>query len=302
MLRLPKTDIPFLRYYKGALVISGLALAAGVFGVWKHQGLNPGIDFTGGLELQARFEKDIEIAKVRGALPEGEFSEVTVQTMGTEANREFLIKLKGSQQEVGEVLRKIEDKLTAAVPDNRLEIRRAETVGPAVGKELKRKGILAFIFANVGILVYLAFRFHWAFGVGAVLALVHDGLISGGWLVLFGYETTITSIAAVLTVIGYSVNDTIVIYDRVREDLHKYRKDPLDVIINRAVNETLPRTILTSLTVLFVAATLYIFGGSAVESFGFAMVVGTVSGTFSTIFIASPVLLVWRKRIAPGRK
>lgn len=297
MIRIPVTSFDFLKRAKFAWAISFLALAASIGGVVLRGGLNPGIDFTGGIELQVRFENGITIGDVRTALEGKGFEGLSVQTIGTADSREFLIKLKGTESEVNAALRRAEDTLQSAFSENPFEVRRANTVGPKVGEDLTRKGILAFVLGNLGILVYLAFRFHWTFGVGAVAALIHDGIIAQGAIVLAGYETNITTIAAVLTVIGFSVNDTIVLYDRIRENLRKYRRDTLDVIINRSANETLPRTILTSLTVLFVVVTLFLFGGSAVEDFAFAMIFGVIFGTLSTIFIASPILLVWRKRI-----
>ncbi|MBI2059277.1 MAG: protein translocase subunit SecF [Nitrospirae bacterium] len=298
MVSFPKTSIDFVKRTRICLVFSGLAIAAAFGGVGLRNGLNPGIDFTGGIELQIRFEKSIGIGDVRSKLGVAGLPELSVQTIASEHGSEFLLKMKGAAGDVETSLDKVESALQAGFPEAPYEVRRTETVGPKVGRDLSRKGALAFIFANVGILIYLAFRFHWVFGLGAVVALIHDALITGGALLLGGFETNITTIAAILTVIGFSVNDTIVVYDRIRENMRKLRKDPMETIINKSVNETLSRTVLTSLTVFFVSATLYFFGGQAVKDFSFAMLVGVITGTYSSVFIASPILLVWKKRIA----
>lgn len=298
MFSFPKTNFDFVKRMNLCVVLSILVIVGLLVAGVGRRGLNPGIDFTGGIELQVRFDKPVGIGDIRAKLQTAGLTELSAQTIASEHGAEFLIKMKGTASDVEASLGKVESALKAGFPEAPYEIRRTETVGPKVGKDLTRKGILAFVFANVGILIYLAFRFHWVFGIGAVIALFHDAVVTGGALIAAGFETNVTTLAAILTVIGFSVNDTIVIYDRIRENLRKLRKDPLDVIINKSVNEMLSRTALTSLTVFFVSATLFVFGGQAVKDFAFAMLVGVVTGTYSTVFIASPILLVWKKRIA----
>ena len=178
---------------------------------------------------------------------------------------------------------------------------RNEYVGPAVGADLRERGLLAMIFANLGILVYATFRFKFRYGLGAVAALVHDALITSGVFALTGREVNLTVLAAILTIIGFSVNDTIVIFDRVRENLRSVRRRSLAEVMNLSVNQTLGRTMLTSLTVLLVVVALFFYGGEVINNFAFAMLVGLVSGTYSTVFIAAPVVLAWEALVAKRR-
>jgi preprotein translocase subunit SecF len=269
--------------------------------VFFHGGLKYGVDFAGGILLQIKFSKIVDISEVRNALEAIGSKEAMVQKFGGE--NEFLIRVEKASGDLEEMSRKIQSSLQGQFKDNALEIRRAEVVGPKVGRDLKEKAIWATVLSFLAILVYVAFRFRQiSYGLGGIVALVHDIIITFGAISLFGLEFSLPLLAVILTIIGFSINDTIVIFDRVREDVKKMRKDSLETIFNTSINECLGRTILTSGTVMMVVLILFFFGGPVIHDFTTALIVGLISGTYSTIYVASPVVIFWHNHITVKRK
>lgn len=283
-------NIDFMGYRRPALIFSAaLILLAALMLIVR--GLNFGIDFTGGTLIEVGYENDVQLSSVRQALTEGGFAGAAVQRFGTP--RDVLIRLAPTNQ--GETVEaKLSDRVVealSAAADNKLELRRVEFVGPQVGDELTEDGALAVLVALLAILVYVALRFEWRFAVGAVAALAHDVILTVGLFALLQIQFDLPVLAAVLAVIGYSLNDTIVIFDRIRENFRKKRKGaPVD-IVNVSLNETLSRTIMTSLTTLMVLLALFILGGENVSGFALALIFGVVVGTYSTIYMATAIAL-----------
>ncbi len=281
------TKIPVMqmrRYFIGISLIAVLVAIA----VLYFKGLNFGIDFKGGtlVEIQ-RKSGDIDMADLRAKL--GALGVGDVQIQGLDATTDALIRVEeqpGGETAQQDAAKKVEDALGEDI-----EIRRIEVVGPAVSGELKQAGIIAVSFAIIGILLYIWFRFEWQFGVAAILALFHDILITIGMLALLNFEFGLTEVAALLTLAGYSINDTVVVFDRIRENLRRYKKMPLIELLNLSINETLSRTILTASTTFLAVLALYVFGTEVIRGFSFTMLFGILIGTWSSIFIASPFLL-----------
>ncbi|NPA11612.1 MAG: protein translocase subunit SecF [Epsilonproteobacteria bacterium] len=268
--------------------ISLLLIALSLFSIFT-KGFNWGIDFKGGIEIQVKFDKPVSISDVRKYVAK-EFKGANITTFG--APNEILIRLNVSsvdsnvQKSLGSEIKKL------LKPLGNVDIRRVDIVGAKVGNELKEKGLKALAFAIAGILIYVAFRFEWRFAVASVLALMHDTIISMGAVSAFSVEVNLDVLAAVLTIMGYSLNDTIVVFDRIREEVRESKITSLSELINIAVSKTLSRTTLTSLTTFFVVLTLFLFGGEIIKPFSFTLLVGIIVGTYSSIFIASP-LLIW---------
>jgi preprotein translocase subunit SecF len=252
------------------------------------KGFNWGIDFKGGTVVQVRFENKAPLAQIRELLAK-KYEGVSVTNFGSdkEVIIKFPVKVKNSvTKDMGDTIAKI------LKPLGKFEVRRVDIVGAKVGGELTEKGIKALAFAIIGILIYVAFRFEWTFAVASVLALVHDITISLGFVSLFNIDVNLDVLAALLTILGYSLNDTIVVFDRIREEIVTTKERDLASLINSSVSKTLSRTTLTSLTTFFVVLTLFLFGGDIIKPFSFTLLVGVVVGTYSSIFIASP-LLIW---------
>lgn len=291
----PRIDFMGKRWL--GFIVSGFLTVASL-GLTFAGDLNWGIDFTGGLLLEVRTEQAADLGKMRHALAEKGLGEVSLQNFGD--NRTVLIRIQvneeGRQQEVNSKVKE----LLAADYGAGIEYRKQDYVGPTVGKELVRAGVLAVIFSFLSILVYVWFRFEWQFGFGAILALIHDTIMMVGFFVATGYEFGLTAVAAVLTIIGYSINDSVVIYDRIRENMRKYKKMPMMELLNFSVNETLSRTILTSVTTLLAAASLAVFGGEALRGFALSLVFGILVGTYSSIYISAPVLMYLKLREEEG--
>ncbi|MHA7834456.1 MAG: protein translocase subunit SecF [Algiphilus sp.] len=279
-------NIDFMRVRRPAGMVSILLLIASIV-LLATRGLNPGIDFKGGVLVELGYEQPVELSSVREALSEAQLGSASVQYFGTQTD--VLVRM--APDETADAAT-ISDRILAALRTvgQDPEMRRVEFVGAAVGDELAIDGALAALFALIGILIYVAFRFEWKFAVGAIAATSHDAIIVLGWFSLLGLEFDLTVLAAVLATIGYSLNDTIVVYDRVRERfLDLRRSEPVDVI-NSAVNQTLARTIVTSGTTLFVLLALFFLGGTVVHNFSTALIVGILVGTYSSIFVASGLL------------
>jgi len=290
----PDTHIDFIGKRKYALIISTIAILISFGSIFFHSGLKYGVDFAGGILLQIKFSKSVDISEVRNALEATGSKEAMVQKFGGE--NEFLIRIEKSSEELETLSKNIQSSLQEKFKDKPLEVRRAEVVGPKVGKDLKRKALWAVGLSFAAILVYVAFRFHtFSYGLGGIVALVHDVIVTYGAISLFELEYSLSLLAVILTIIGFSINDTIVIFDRVRENIKKMRKDNLETIMNVSINETLGRTILTTGTVMMVVLILFFFGGAVIHDFAKAMIVGLVTGTYSTVYIASPVVLLWNR-------
>ena len=291
------THYDFLRWRWHALVLSLAINVAGIM-VIASRGLQLGVEFEGGTSVIAQFEQAPSIQTVRGAL-DSTFGgqNVIVQTYGDPDARQVMIRVPevGAAEgaELSSAATAVEDALRQANIGT-FEVIGTEIVGPAVGAELRSKGILATVGALGGILLYLTFRYQLSFAMGAVVATVHDLLVVLTFLAIFRYDFTLNVIAGILTVAGYSSNDTIVVFDRVRENLRSMRRDSLKHVINVAVNQTLGRTVITSGTTLLSAVALFLFGGEVLRGFAFTLIVGIITGTYSTVFIAAAIVTLWR--------
>ena len=295
------THLDFMQHRKPAMVVS-IVLILISLGAVLLQGLKLGIDFTGGTLLEVGFEQPADLTQVRSVLDQEGFGDATVQLFGTP--QDVLIRLAPKDEESSAQL---SDKAFAALDGaiGGADLRRVEFVGPQVGDELTEDGGLAVLYAMFGILIYVALRFEYRFSLGAVIALVHDVIITIGIFALFQIEFDLPVLAAVLAVIGYSLNDTIVVYDRIRENFRKMRKGTVLDIINRSLNQTLSRTIVTSGTTLLVLLALFFLGGEIIRGFALALIVGVVVGTYSSIYVASTSIVmlgVSRTDLLPVKK
>jgi preprotein translocase subunit SecF len=288
----PDINLDFVGKRRIAVIFSVLLILIGIGSLVAKGGPNYGIDFAGGVLVQVKFQEETNAADIKKALKPMDLQGLTVQRFGDETN-EYLLRAQNSSAELEGLARQINNTLEETYGKGKVEIRRVEMVGPQVGKDLREKGLLAILYAMIGILIYVSWRFEFRFAVGAILALVHDVLITLGAFSLTNREIDLPIIAAFLAIIGYSLNDTIIVYDRIRENMGKHAKEGFSAIVNRSVNETLSRTILTSGTTLLVVLALFIFGGGVIHNFAFALLVGIIVGTYSSIFIASPLLIFW---------
>jgi len=281
-----KPNLNFIGKQNIFFIISALFLVLSI-GSFLTRSLNYGIDFQGGIMIEIRTTQPGNLAQMRSLLSDLKLGEISLQEFGEPTD--FLIRIQ--KQDGGEeAQQKAVEKVKASLPPD-VEYRRTEFVGPKVSDELFRDGILAVIFAIIGILAYIWFRFEWQFGLGAIIALCHDVLTTVGIFSLTGLEFNLSTVAAILTIAGYSINDTVVVYDRVRENLRKYKSMPLTALLNNSINETLSRTIMTSLTTLLALGSLYILGGEVIRGFSFGMIWGVLVGTYSSVFLAVPLLL-----------
>ena len=281
------THIPFTHWRKWSFALSGAAIVLSLL-LYVAQGLNFGIDFRGGTLIEIQTPGPANIAELRSKISRLGLGDVQIQEFG--APNEVLIRIE--QQPGGEkAQQQVVAKVRAALGDS-VEYRRTEVVGPTVSAELKRDGTIAVLVAILAVLIYIWFRFEWQFSIGAVAALVHDVILTIGVFSLLQLEFNLSIIAALLTIVGYSLNDTVVVYDRIRENLRRYKKKPLAELLDQSINQTLSRTILTSVTTLLALFALFIFGTEVIRGFTFAMIWGVVVGTYSSIFIASPILMV----------
>lgn len=299
----PGTKFPFTRYRKIAFLISTVLNAAVLIALFV-KGPNLGVDFAGGTIIQVKFHQKLTIPEIRNALDKVNLGSGVIQDFGEPGSNEYLIRLEKTDTEIGALGEQVKKVLAEKFGADKLEVRRIESVGPQIGEDLRFRGTMSVIVATImmGIYIWIRFggafgaRFGLLFGAGAVIALIHDVLVTVGALMLANYEFDLTVVAALLTIVGFSVNDTVVICDRIRENLRKIKRETLESIINTSINETLSRTILTTGTALLVLASLYFLGGEVIKPFAFALLVGFISGVYSTIFIASPVILLWESR------
>jgi len=277
----------------GILSLVVLALAIGLI---LTKGFNYGIDFAGGTLVQVQYEGKAPIKEIRSAISQDEnYESATVTYFGSDD--EVVIRTKTSSEALGE---DVGDQMRTLLKDTgKFEVRRVDMVGAKVGSELREKGLMAMLLAIIGILIYVSFRFEWRFAVASVMALIHDVTIAMGAVVLFNIEVNLDTLAALLTILGYSLNDTIIVFDRIREGIRTIKNPDLGDIIDESVTRTLSRTTLTSLTTFFVVFTLWMFGGEIIHGFGFTLLVGIIVGTYSSIFVASPILM-WLKFSVSG--
>jgi preprotein translocase subunit SecF len=299
----PGTHIPFIRYRYVAAILSTVVNLA-VLAILLTRGPILGVDFAGGTLVHLKLQHRVSIPELRAVLAPVGLGNSVIQDFGQDGANEYLVRVEKPGSELGALGDAIRQPLAHKFGTNGFEIRRIESVGPKVGSDLRKRGTWSVIAATIVMGAYIWFRFAFSFGsrfgflfgLGAVIALIHDVLVSVGALLVAQYEFDLTIVAALLTIVGFSVNDTVVICDRIRENLRKNRRASLESVINASINECLSRTILTTGTALMTLFSLFLLGGGVIRPFAFTLVVGFISGVYSTIFIASPVILLWEKR------
>ena len=290
------TSYDFLRWRWHAIALSWIIILAGAVMFWT-KGLPLGVEFAGGTVVITQFDQPVSVQQVRSALDKSFGQDLKVQTFGDPAQHQVMVQVPQVGAEAGGSLGATRTQVETALKQANLgglKVVGTEIVGPAVGAELRDRGLWATALSLIGILAYLAFRFQFSFGVGAVVATIHDLLITMAFLIFFRYDMSLNVIAAILTMTGFSTNDTIVIFDRIRENLRGMRRDSLNHVINISINQTLRRTIITSGLVLLTALALFFFGGDVLHGFAFTMIVGIITGTYSSVFIAAAIVSFWR--------
>jgi len=303
MALLQNANYDFIKWRWHALALSTVVIVAGLaYGI--SRGIPLGIDFSGGTIMVVQFEQPISDDQVRQAIVAAIPGEQVIQSYGDPADNQKVIRLPQLIEEQGSAL----DQNARAVVDalnkanlGKIDVISQDLVGPVIGADLQRRGIYAMIASIVGITIYIGLRFRFAFAIGAIAATFHDILVALAFLFFFGYDLSLNVVAAILTITGYSVNDTIVIFDRVRENLRSKRRDSLEKVVNESVNQTLSRTIITAGTTSLAVLSLYLFGGEVLEAFAFTMLVGIISGTYSTVFIASSIAILVSSKQAKAR-
>jgi preprotein translocase subunit SecF len=284
---------------KKAIFISIILIVISIGSLIYHKGPNWGVEFTGGTEIHIKLAKDLSIKDIKNTLDATGYPPEVVQQLGLSGDREYLIRFSPDLIKFDQI-QDFQSELEKIMATNESfkggSIQRVDYIGPRVGKELISKAIISILLGCVGILIYVMIRFEFGFAMGAVIALIHDTVITLGAISIMDKEFTLALVAGLLTVIGYSVNDTIIIYDRIRENMKKSGKLGIKEVVNVGVNQTLTRTILTSFTVFLVLIPLFIFGGSVIHDFAFTLIVGAIVGTYSSIFIASAFVVYWRER------
>jgi preprotein translocase subunit SecF len=300
MIQIFKTvpNINFIGVWKIAFSISGTLLLITIASVIYHKGFNTSIEFTGGTAIQLRFEKPVErdLGTIRSLVNNLGFGQAEIKTIGPVKNNEIQVTVKkqGEGTTIGDAVKQA---IAKGYADNKFEVRYEEKVGPKIGAELASKAFWAVLLSLIGIVCYMGIRFNIPYGLGGVLSLFHDVFITLGFFSLTNREISLGIIAALLTIVGYSLNDTIVVFDRVRENMGGRLLGPnVEVMINKSINQTLSRTIITTGTVLFVLIAFSFFGGQVIRDFSLAMLIGCASGVYSTVYIASPIVLWWNKK------
>jgi preprotein translocase subunit SecF len=294
----PGINLDFIGRMKTFALVSGVLVALILLLMLGHiltgrDAFNYGIDFAGGSLLQLRFQQDMTVDQVREILHKLNLPETEIQRFGSD--RDFIVRVPSSSEDLEHLRSRVIQVFQQEYPDQGVQLLRAEQVGPKVGKDLRRKALLAVVWSALGILVYIWWRFGMRieYALGVVLADLHDVLITLGLFVLTGKEVTLTVLAAILTIAGYSINDSIVVLDRIRENLRAHPREPLAQVVNRSLNETLSRTILTGGSVVLTLLALLLFGGAVLHDFALALVVGVIAGTYSSIFVVAPMVLYW---------
>ena len=288
------THFDFMGKIKMAMTISGLVILIGLGSIALSGGLKYGIDFAGGTLIQLQFKTPPDIEVIRDGLKTIALGESTIQEFGSK--RDILIRVQRSEEKLEAVGSKVRNSLGEKFNKEDITIERVEMVGPKVGRDLREKALLSILYAVIGIVIYISWRFELQYAIAAIIALAHDVLVTMGAFSILDKEFTLVIVAAFLAIIGYSLNDTIVVFDRIRENLRRRGKNTLVQIINASINQTLSRTLLTSGTTLMVVVALFFFGGEIIHDFSFALLVGILVGTYSSIFIASAFLVYWDSR------
>jgi len=277
-----------------AITFSGVLLLASLISLGLHGGLKFGIDFAGGTLVQLKFDSPPNMSDIRDGLKSVGLADSTLQEFGSPNH--ILIRVERSQGALEEMGTTIKEALAKRINPDSITIERVEMVGPKVGKDLREKALLSILYAIIGIVIYISWRFEFQYAIAAIIALIHDVMVTMGAFSVMDKEFTLVVVAAFLTIIGYSLNDTIVVFDRIRENWRRRGKEKLVAVINASINQTLSRTLLTSGTTLLVVASLFVLGGEIIHDFAFALLVGVVVGTYSSIFIASVFLVFWDSR------
>ncbi|HEX6789982.1 MAG TPA: protein translocase subunit SecF [Candidatus Krumholzibacteria bacterium] len=303
---LHNANFNFVKIRRQAMLVSAIIIVAGMVSILLHRGLRSSIDFSGGTLVEIALQQPVPVQDVRNIVSGAGLGDAEITRFGQESS--YLIKVKSAEAEGGNataspadsmsyeraVAKKLEAALSAGIAGQKVEVRRVETVGPKVGSELRKAAFGAVIYSLLGILVYISWRFQFRFAVAAIIATTHDALVMLAFFSFAGLEISISGIAAILTIVGYSLADTVVVFDRIRENLTLRRREDFATLINTSINETLSRTIITSGTVMLTLIALLVFGGSVIREFALAMTVGTIAGTYSSIYIAAPILLEWQ--------
>lgn len=289
-----KTNIDFMgrKYY--AFALSGIIFVLGIITVVQiaRGTANLGIDFTGGTAVRIKFEKPFVLHEVRKALEDGGLKDAELQDMPVE--KKVLIRIKKEEETLGGFSKKIVSILSQRFPDQKLVVESTTEIGPKVGERLRKDALWAIIAATAGLLIYIAFRFQLRFGIGATVATLHDVLAVLALFYILNREINLVIVAALLAIAGYSLTDSVVVFDRIRENLKARLRDPVEVVVNQSINEVLSRTIITTLTTLLAALALFFFGGEVIHDFALAIIAGILVGTYSSVFIASPIVLLWK--------
>jgi preprotein translocase subunit SecF len=293
------TEYNFMAKKTMAIVLSSVVILVGIISMITHGGLKYGIDFDGGTLVQLKFKTPPAIEDLRDGLKTIGLGDSTIQEFGSKNH--ILIRVEKSEEKLEEIGTKVKNSLIGKFQADDILVERVEMVGPKVGKDLREKAILSIIYAIIGIVIYISWRFELQYAIAAIIALVHDVLVTMGAFSLVDKEFTLVIVAAFLTIIGYSLNDTIVVFDRIRENMRRKGKTSFADVINMSINQTLSRTILTSGTTLLVVVALFFRGGEIIHDFSFALIVGVVVGTYSSIFIASVFLVYWENRTISKR-
>ncbi|MCH8157805.1 MAG: protein translocase subunit SecF [Nitrospinae bacterium] len=290
--RLTKFD--FMGKSRTAIMLSGAVILIGIISIIFHGGLKYGIDFAGGTLIQLKFKNPPAIEEIRDGLRTIGMGDSTIQEFGSENH--VLIRVQRSNEKLEEVGTRVKQSLSGKFAAEDIVVERVEMVGPKVGKDLREKAVLSIIYAIIGIVLYISWRFEFQYAIAAIIALIHDVMVTMGAFSLLDKEFTLVVVAAFLAIIGYSLNDTIVVFDRIRENMRRRGKTSLVEVINPSINQTLSRTILTSGTTLMVVMALFFLGGEIIHDFSFALLIGIIVGTYSSIFIASVFLVYWADR------
>jgi preprotein translocase subunit SecF len=290
---LKKTNIDFMgkKYY--AFTLSGIILVLGIIAIVQiaRGAANLGIDFTGGTAVQIKFEKPIVLHEVRKALEDGGLKDFDLQDIPAE--RKILIRIKKGEETLGVISEKIISVLSARFSNQKLVVDSTTEIGPKVGERLRKDALWAILAATAGLLIYIAWRFQFRFGIGATVATLHDVFAVLGLFYIMNREINLIIVSALLAIAGYSLTDTVVVYDRIRENLKMKLKEPVEIVVNQSINEVLSRTIITAFTTLLAALALFLFGGEVIHDFALAIIIGILVGTYSSIFVASPIVLLW---------
>lgn len=293
---LKNTKIDFMGKRKYTFVLSGVLVIIGLFALVQTilGNANMGIDFVGGTAIQVKFSEKIELAQVRKTLEEGQTKDFDLQDMPVE--NKVLIRLKKQEEKLGVFSEMVIDVISNKLADKKPVIESVTEIGPKIGQKLRKDALFAIVMATIGLLIYVAWRFQFKFGVGATLATFHDVIVVFGIFYLLNKEINLVFVSALLTIAGYSLTDTVVVFDRIRENIKKILKDPIETIINKSINEVLSRTIIVSLTTFLAALALFLFGGEVIHDFALAILIGIAIGTYSSIFIASPIVILLTKK------